>query len=70
METLPVIPWPVILKVLFLLTVIGHVIYGAILFYHLQNYSLDRRVTALTYTFFITATVPLLLIMLGALFYI
>ncbi len=70
MTTLPTIPWHSVIYLTFLLSLIGYAIYSVILFYHLQNYSLDAKVSLLTYIFYFSITLPLIAIMMGTLLYI
>lgn len=65
MENLPsfTLPLDTIAHVAFYLLVIVYVVFTIILYYHWENYSVDKRATLQTYLAYFIVTIPLIAIM-------
>ena len=65
MENIPSLSLPLntITTVIFYLLVIIYVVFTIVLYYHWQNYSVDKSATIQTYLAYFVITLPLLAIM-------
>jgi heme/copper-type cytochrome/quinol oxidase subunit 2 len=65
MDTLPNLDLPLaaLAQVLFYVLLLIYIIFTVILYYHWQNYSMSKAVTAQTYIAYFVTTIPLLLIL-------